>query len=118
MANPKLTWRVAPEPTGRWKSFDVRSWPKAEYPNGEPAVMITCRGEHGEQVAYVPREVKNGSHPELMVYIADHHGKTTPDQMEFTWRRLVRRAKTLDEAKAIGAEALIKNAGFMPAEYR
>ncbi len=53
----KLTWKVDPPPTGRWKSFTKRGLPTAEWPDGSIAAMIYCVDE------YVPRLVKRRTCP-------------------------------------------------------
>lgn len=51
----KLTWKVDPPPSGRWKSFTKRGWPTAEWPDGSIAALIYCADE------YIPRLVKRAN---------------------------------------------------------
>lgn len=85
----KLNWKVQPAPTGRYRSFESRGWPTAEFANGDHAAHVYCEDE------YVPRDVAVGSHRELRVVVADW--SVTP----WKGRTLVARPKTLAEAKAL-----------------
>lgn len=90
----KIKWRVAPVPTGKYRSFDRRGWPFAEDERGRSIAMIVCDD------SYVPSRVKTGEHAELQIYVADYR----PAPGSFRWRRLVKRGATLDEAKRLVSE--------------
>src|SRR5271169_6817934 len=85
----KLKWKVASEPTGRYRSFEHRGWPGAEFETGRPAVALYCDD------AYYPRNVKTGNHAPIKVCIADYTG----EGRYFKWRTLVSKPATLDAAK-------------------
>jgi len=100
----KIIWRVSPEATGRYRSFEMRSWPSAHYANGKEsaAFCLSCES------AYVPADVKMGNHKEIKIRVAIY--STTPKERAekgaFVWGTLTRRAATLKEAKQIAAEFL------------
>ena len=83
----KLKWKVQPEPTGRYRSFEHRGWPQAELSNGDTVAIITCDD------SYVPALAKAGHHKPLKVRVADY--SRTPGQ----WYVLKERFETLDKAK-------------------
>lgn len=99
---PKIKWRVQPAPTGRYRSFDRRGWPTAEYEDGSYCASIYCEDE------YVPARVKTGDHRPLTLMIRD---RSTDPQ----WKR-VRASKqftTLEEAKAALAKILVAHPHLM-----
>ena len=90
----KLKWRVGTVPVGRYRSFEKRAWPSADYADGRPAAYIRC------ECAYHPRMVRDGSHPPLKVIIADYSNPSNKtDNCGFTWITLKSRCATLAEAK-------------------
>ncbi len=93
----KYKWRVQPEPTGRYRSFEKRGWPDAHYcdETESPCADIICEEE------YVPRDVKSGDHPPLTLRIADH------SQKPWKWVRARKQFNTLTEAKE-GLKAILK----------
>ena len=96
----KLKWKVDPEPTGRYRSFEGRAWPSAEYVDGRLAAFIVCSED------YRPRYVKTGNHPELAVKLYDYSGA------ERVTKVLKARFATLAEAKAATAACLAANPQF------
>ena len=100
----EIKWKMADEPTGKFKAFSKRGWPMGYYSDGKPALSISCED------AYRPANVKTGDHGPLIVRIAQHH--TDPavkaEKGAFTWRKLKSEFKTLDEAKKAGEKA-VKN---------
>jgi hypothetical protein len=102
---PKIKWRVSSAPTGRYRSFQRRSWPTANYVTREEeiAVQILCEED------YVPSRVATGNHPPLTIWIADHSAKPV-----WKWVTLTRPAATLKEAKERVAAFLAKNPHFAP----
>lgn len=106
---PKLKWNVAPKPTGRFRSFEKRSWPMAEYPNGQTCAMIQCTDE------YIPAQVKIGRHAPLTILIADYEDN---NHGSFSWKRVNRKCATLEEAKHITACLLTAHPKKMPKEYQ
>lgn len=95
----KIKWIVQPAPTGRYRSFERRGWPKGESENGDPVARIEC----GD--AYAPKRVKTGDHAPLRVGFAF---ATAPEELAtkgtFTWQYLKARFATLSEAKAAAQE--------------
>ena len=77
---PKTVWTLSPAPTGRYRSFQHRSWPMATYHNRDgptAARMIPILVEH------------KGYHPDLketaplQIGVADYRGS-----QGFVWRKL------------------------------
>ncbi len=106
----KLKWKIAAPPTGKYRSFDKRSWPSANHENGRPAVMISCDD------SYVPANVKTGSHGPLAVRIADWSMPTDPEAARWQWRKLKGTFATLDEAKRAAQAVLAKHPEFWPGD--
>ncbi len=108
MAYIKLKWRVDPPPTGRYRSFEKRSWPLASYPDGSSAFYIRCEDE------YTPSSAKNGKHKELTLCVAVYK----PEGVGFDWRVVKQRFTTLTVAKE-AAQVLINNhLEWGPPHYR
>lgn len=105
MSAIKLTWRVAEAPTGPYRSFVRRGWPSAYLVDGRPAFRITCEDD------YTPARVREGQHAELTIGVAAWRSREG-DSPTFEWRRLKRRAATLDEAKRTCAEFCEAHPGY------
>lgn len=103
----KLTWKVDPKPTGRYASFQNRSWPMAEV-RGHAVIQISCADQ------YEPWRVRTGEHAELTVMLAQWRDRPG-DSKTFDWRRLKRRARTLDEAKELARQFLEANPSWIEA---
>jgi hypothetical protein len=103
----KLKWRVAPAPTGRYRSFDKRGFPSAEYPDGRPAAMLEC------EESYKATFARNGGHKPVAVCVADY----SKGGGRFTWRKLLVEFASIDYAKEMAARAIARN-GFAPKEYQ
>jgi len=93
----KLKWRVSPKPSGRYRGFDVRGWPDADFTDGNTAASIECSEE------YYPSIAKSGEHSELTIRVAAWGYDKKPGGSAFTWLTLKKRAKTLKEAKELAA---------------
>lgn len=105
----KLKWIVAEAPSGRYRSFEKRAWPSAEYKHTDfVAAYIACAD------SYRPADAKTGQHSELSVYVAQWATPPEPDKSPFTWRRLKARFATLDEAKAAAEKFLETHLSFRP----
>lgn len=100
----KLKWKISPKPTGRYASFDKRSWPSADFENGKCAAQIICETDYSLQCA------KSGNHGELIVMVADH--SATP----WKWRKLKETFATIENAKLATLEMFEKHPEFKPAE--
>ena len=62
---PKVKWVVDKPPTGRFRSFEKRGWPTAEYPDGS-----TCAALYAEDGGeYSPSRVKEGNHAPLLMKV-------------------------------------------------
>lgn len=99
----KLKWKVAPEPTGRYRSFETRSWPTAYYEDGTTAGFVISTTKE----SYIPRLVREGKHAPLELWIVGHSSGLPS-------RRLKARFATLEEAKAALPEALAANPQYLP----
>ena len=92
----KLYWRVSEPHTGRYRSFHDRAWPTAYFDKEHTlsAVRLTCDD------SYVPALVREGKHAPIRISIADYSGTDG----RFKWKRLIRVAVTLEEAKELAAQ--------------
>ena len=103
MAKKELKWSVQPAPTGKWKAFHHRGWPTADYTGTDTlAVVLICEDD------YRPANVKTGRHAPIQIKIADFSRGTR------VWRKVLKEAKTLEEAKAIAEEAVKNYPDFKP----
>lgn len=102
----KHKWKVGEAPTGRYRSFEKRSWPSAYYTDAQESVCaaIYC------DTAYSPSAAKSGQHAELKVCVADH------SQVPWKWRTLAQRFTSLEAAKAAVVAILEKHPHFIPKE--
>jgi len=103
----KLKWRVGEVKTGRYRGFFKRSWPSANFMDGNTAAAIYCDDE------YYPSIAKSGEHSELIVRVAAW-GYKEPGCGVFKWLTLKKRAKTLKEAKELALAFFGKFPEFMP----
>ena len=99
----KLKWRVQPQTTGRYKSFQRRGWPSADYHNGECAASLSCSDE------YYPSEVKTGNHHPITIRIAFYNV-----ERGFDWKTLTAKGTTLKEAKQIAEDFINKYPQIQP----
>ena len=102
----KHRWRVAPPPTGPYRSFDRRGWPSAEYPDGAICAHIVCEDE------YRPERARTGKHRPLTLRVANHSVRP------WQWMRARGQFATLDEAKAALARILATAPSLAPPEHR
>ena len=94
----KLIWRVSPVPTGRYRSFEHRSWPSANYKNGRPAVSLSCAED------YCGRLARATDGLEIKIDVADW---SIPGN-SFKWRTMKQRAVSLAQAKQLATDFLTK----------
>jgi hypothetical protein len=100
----KYTWRVSPVPIGRYKSFNKRGWPFAEYENGDIACHIICKDSYSKYT------MLTGLHSVLTVMVADHSsGKLVNRNLKQTF-------KTLNEAKTAFKRFIKAHPEFIPTE--
>ncbi|MCP4377686.1 MAG: hypothetical protein GY794_16110 [bacterium] len=107
----KLKWRVAPVPTGRYRSFEERMWPEAMYRNEDEsaAVRMTCEDE------YKPQDVRDGNHRPLTIYVAHWVDPAErAGRAAFEWRKVIQTAATLKQAKALAQKILDDRVHFWP----
>ena len=107
MAKALYKWKVDEAPTGRYRSFQRRGWPKAYYDAVTPAAMIRCGSD------YTAVKASTGEHEPLTLFVADH--SATPS---WKWRRLNRSFTTLAECKDFLADFLPKHPELMPEDKR
>lgn len=109
--NIKLKWKVQPEPTGRWRSFENRGWPMATFPNGTMAARIDCGDD------YKPANVREGKHGELTLYLADYSDRG-PGASAWKWVRVIKTFKTVAEAKEAAVKLYEKFPKYLPSAGR
>ena len=101
-AKLKLIWKVDEKPTGKFRSFERRGWPSADYENGNFAVEILCGSE------YVPADVREGKHGPLTLRIADYsRPSNVATGAGWTAVKSKNQFATLKEAKAAAVEILL-----------
>lgn len=100
----KITWRVSPAPVGKYRSFEDRSWPYADYPDGTPLARIYCED------SYTPTAARTSLHAPLRVDVADH------SVVPWKWRRVISPASTLYEAKYLVEKVLQSHPHFIHLE--
>lgn len=96
----KLKWRVGEKPTGRYKSFQKRSWPSAEYPDGKMAVMLYAANGEG----YWPNLAETST---IEIRVADYQGNG------FCWMILKRQVVGVKQAKLVAQEFVDKHYGVL-----
>ena len=103
-----IYWKVGPAPTGRYRSFQRRSWPIAYYKGSDkPAFFLECADD------YEPQAAKTGSHAPIYVVACHHNHPSSPN----SWARLKMREpfSSLDAAKAACLAALNEKPELAPA---
>lgn len=109
----KIYWKVGDKPTGRYRSFDKRSWPTAWW--GKPdtndsrvAAFINSTDE------YVPAWVREGKHAPLTITVCHYnHPESGSSSKRF---RLKKQAATLDEAKQMVQAFYDSHPDWLPKE--
>lgn len=91
----KLVWKFSDVLTGRYKSFERRAWPYAEWMDAKgetfSACTISCIDE------YIPKYARSGNHFPLTLFIMDY---TKPDgNCPWTRVKVDKSFKTKDELK-------------------
>ncbi|AYP28278.1 hypothetical protein HWB92_gp020 [Serratia phage vB_SmaA_3M] len=111
MKAPKLKWSVSQAPTGRFRSFEKRAFPYADYANGRPAAKIEC------DKSYVP-DHRTATDLQLTVYVAEWFVRVDDNVLTFNWRRVHRPACSIAEAKEIARIVLERNPGLVHPDVR
>jgi len=110
-AGTKIKWHVDSEPTGRYRSFERRGWPSADYANGDVAARIECPDE------YHPRDVREGKHAPLTVFVSAWRPEGSEERKQkgaFGWRKLTQQFATLKEAQAATAKIIDEHPELHP----
>lgn len=107
----KIIWKVSPEPTGRYRSFQKRDWPDASYEDGKHAGSIECDEE------YCPADIKAGKTFELRLSFADY---SEGSESLGAWKRKTfkKRFSTIGECKKFLKEYFVAKPEVMPEKYR
>lgn len=106
-----IKWRVDPPAVGRYRSFERRAWPSADYANGDIAITLHSEDE------YIPSKVKTGEHAPITVRVADwgipaeERGK----RGAFVWRKLKGEYPTLKAAQTAAAKIIAEHPELHPA---
>ncbi len=101
----KIVWRVDPKPTGRYRSFQKRSWPHARWGTSEgPSLSYLYPDPWVDYWSRITETVI------LKVRVADHREKS------FIWRTLKKRATGLAEAKEIVRKFYEEHPDWLPKE--
>lgn len=98
----KLKRKVAPNPTGRYGSFDHWGWPTASHEDERIAVALYCDRDYSGAL----RKATSGL--EIKICIADW----SVTEGSFKWRTLKQRATNLQEAKDIAKFFLLRHPEF------
>lgn len=102
MKTVKIVWKVGDEPTGRYRSFQHRSWPVATFGRDGPmaAMLVPV-----EPMSYSPHIAET---TELRIKVADYSMKDE----SFTWRRLKATVIGVTAAKELYLRFLASNPTF------
>lgn len=93
MSALKYKWKVMPEPTGRFRSFEKRMWPEAVAADGTKIAQMDCEDD------YMPRRVRANDHGPITIRVRARNDQ--PGNCKWKYLRLVNKASSLDEAKAM-----------------
>lgn len=104
----KMQWKVEPNPTGRYRSFQFRGWPSLEYEDGQLAASIHCEDSYSMSL------VKSGRHGPLSVHIYDY----SLGAQHRKCRVLVERFTDLGKAKAAAEATLRRHPQFLANKRR
>lgn len=111
----KIVWRVEPAPTGRYRSFEKRSWPTAYYDKNKEyyAASIFCKTE------YDPAKVKAGNHAPLFLKIADYSKPSNPETRSgWSIATPARGFNTLSELKKWFEDFIKAHPAIRPKKYQ
>jgi len=117
----KIKWKVAAAPTGRYRSFQHRSWPSA-YVGDSQIAYVVCKYTDGGAIfadynARLAKNVSEGFAPaELIVKIADYNGDPLNPNANFSWKQLKARFQNMDDVKAAVLAFYTKNPNWLPKE--
>ena len=102
-----LHWRISAAPTGKYRSFQTRAWPSADYANGSPAITLYSDSKE---------EKENLESATIMICAADWSmGRLDKAKYgSFVWRTLTKRATGLKQAKEIAAQFLAAHPEYAP----
>lgn len=98
----KLKWKVGDKPTGRYRSFQKRSWPTATFgTEGEMAAMIQADESYSAKIA---------ESTEVRLYVADHREKP------WRWRKFKNSFPGVTKAKSVAEDFFRQRPEWMPDE--
>lgn len=106
----KIKWTVTDRPSGRYRSFQRRGWPSANFVNADESncAWIGCEDD------YEPADVRTGNHRPLKVYIADYSTRSNDGNCPYTRRKLKVEPRTLQAAKDLVKYFYEKNPQCLP----
>lgn len=106
----RLKWRVGEVPTGRYRSFEHRAWPSAEWPDQQGAAYLTCEDDYTPE-----RAAGRAAHAPIRVWVRIYRADGTG---QFDNRALKSRPASLDSAKALVHHFFEAQPSTRPAAYR
>lgn len=104
----KYKWKISPPPAGRYKSFEKRLWPTAEYPNGMIQAFISCEDQ------YDPTRNRTGKHKPLTLMVYNY----TDGPRKRKTMRITTSYPTIDDCKIKLEELMAQFPTWAPEEYR
>lgn len=107
----KITWKVSDKPTGRYRSFEHRSWPSAAFPDGQYCAIVECADD------YTPaRAREEHPHAPLVLRIAKFY--TSDEGIErWKWVKAKQVFDTMDQVKAAVCMLYNKYPELRPKKY-
>lgn len=108
MGKTKYKWKVSPPPVGKYKSFQFRPWPTAEYPNGQLQALIQCADQ------YDPVRNRTGKHKPLTLLVFNY----TDGRQKRKTMRITMSYPTIDDCKLKLEDLLQQFPNWVPEEYR
>lgn len=107
MGKLKYKWKVDPPPVGRYRAFDRRHWPKAEYPDGQIQAFIDCEEDYRSNI-----EGKKHKPLTLMVF------NYTDGAQKRKTMRVKTAYPTIEDCKIKLEELLAQFPSWVPQEFR
>lgn len=101
MKKIKIKWKVSEAPSGMYRSFYKRGWPKAYYENGDICAQIICKD------SYTPSNIKTKQHAPIYLWIANYNVADRNKDGRWTWEKVETAFSSLKEVKQ-AIEVLLK----------
>lgn len=108
----KLYWKVSPQPTGRFRSFEKRGFPYAYYKNGEMAARIDAN------VSYDPSIHRTANDLQISVFVAEWYVREVDSYLTFRWRKAKSVVTSISAAKELVNTLLKSNPNFVHPDHR